>query len=84
MRIKKKEIKKIFWEVAICEECGGELQYTGNYVACDPPDVEMICPKCGKTEYVTVYSQNESFPRMKFEFVEEAEDEQAIKSNCNL
>lgn len=69
MKVKRTEIKKLFWETAICEECDTEMVGTGNYLASFPPEYELICPKCGKTEFVS-----EKFPRMNFELVEEAEE----------
>lgn len=79
MKIKRTEIKKLFWETAICEQCGEEMIQTGDYLASLPPQYKIICPKCGKAEFVS-----EPFPRMNFELVEEVENEQAIKGNCNL
>ena len=79
MKIKRTEIKKLFWETAICIDCGAEMKMTLKYLASDPPQFEYKCPVCGKTEF-----SSENLPRMKAEFVEEVENEQTIKSNCNL
>lgn len=69
MKIKRTEIKKLFWETAICEDCNVEMIGTGNYLACNPPEYELICPKCGKMEFV-----KECYPRMNFELVQEVQE----------
>lgn len=79
MKVKRTEIKKLFWETAFCDNCNVEMKFTFNYLASDPPQFEYKCPKCGKVEYSI-----ENLPRMSFDLVEEVENEQAIKSNCNL
>ena len=52
MKVKRTEIKKLFLETPICEECDAEMISTGNFVACNPPEYELTCPKCGKKEYI--------------------------------
>lgn len=69
MKVKNKEIKKLFLQVAVCEDCNAQMIITGNYLASDPPQMELKCPVCGKIEF-----SSEDLPRMKFEFVEEAEN----------
>ncbi len=68
MKIKRTEIKKLFWETAICEDCNTEMKMTLNYLASDPPQFEYKCPVCGKTEF-----SSENLPRMNFEFAKEAD-----------
>lgn len=68
MKIKRTEIKKLFWETAICEDCNVEMIGTGNYLACNPSEYEFVCPKCGKSEFVKEY-----YPRMNFELVKEVQ-----------
>lgn len=66
MKVKRTEIKKLFWETAVCEQCGEEMKKTLNYLASDPPQFEYKCLVCGKTEF-----RDEDLPRMKFELVQE-------------
>lgn len=69
MKVKRTEIKKLFLEIPICEECDVEMISTGNFVACSPPEYELTCPKCGMKEYI-----REMFPRLNFDLVEEIEN----------
>ena len=49
MKVKRTEIKKLFWETAICDQCEVEMVQTGDYLASLPPQYEIVCPKCGKS-----------------------------------
>jgi len=69
MKIKRTEIKKLFWETAICEDCNVEMISTGNYLASNPTKYELICPKCWKKEFV-----KECYPRMNFDLVKEVHE----------
>lgn len=62
MVTKKREIKKLYFEQAFCEECGVEMEMVPDAVlACYPPKYVIECPKCKKREAV-----DDTFPRVMF------------------
>lgn len=66
--LKKRYIKRIYIEEAICDKCGSLLEPTGAVLMSYPEQYPYRCPECGQTEY---YFGGERPGIIKYEFEEE-------------
>ena len=49
----------------LCDECGTEVEFTGNVYPVDPPKYQYDCPDCGET-----YRLEREYPVIVYEGVE--------------
>lgn len=66
--LKKRYIKKLYIEEAICDKCGSEMNHTGMVLTSWPEQYPYQCPKCGWTEH---YYGGERPGMIKYEFEDE-------------
>lgn len=66
--LKKRYIKRIYVEEAICDKCGSLLEHTGAVLMSWPEQYPYQCPECGWTEY---YYGGERPGTIKYEFEDE-------------
>ena len=48
--LKKKSIKRLYIEEAVCDKCGSIMESTGAVLMSYPEQYPYVCPKCGWTE----------------------------------
>lgn len=66
--LKKRYIKKMYIEEAVCDRCGSLLEPTGTVLMSWPEQYPYQCPQCGWTEY---YHGGERPGTIKYELEDE-------------
>jgi RNase P subunit RPR2 len=55
--LKKKYIKRLYIEEAVCNKCGSIMEPTGAVFASYPEQYPYVCPKCGWQENYRAYER---------------------------
>ena len=66
--LKKKYIKRLYIEEAICDKCGSVMNHTGMVLTSWPEQYPYVCPKCGWQEN---YLGSERPGAIRYEFEDE-------------
>lgn len=71
--IKKRYIKRIYIEEAICDKCGATMESTGYVLSTYPAQYPYICtnPDC---DFTTKFFGSDCPGQLKYEFEDEVED----------
>ena len=63
--LKKKYIKKLYIEEAVCDKCGSVMEPTGMVLMSYPEQYPYVCPECGRQE---TYLGSERPGAIRYEF----------------
>ena len=76
--IKKKYVKRIYIEEAICDKCGSLMKPAGYVLPTHPARYSYICSN-EKCDFTTSFFKSDCPGQLKYEFEDEVEDEWDIK-----